>query len=406
MEHQWDAIIINFNGGLFLDPCLRALTGTTHPPTRIIVVDNASSDDSINELAGWPQAEVISLPENLGYAGGANRGVETSEAPIVVLLNPDVELDADFGRNLINVFSRDDELGVAGAKLRYPESGLIQHAGGRINWPELTTAHYGENEPDHAQFDAPRDVDYVTGAAMAISRDAFEAVGGFDERFFPAYWEDVDFCARVRNAGWSVRYQPELTGVHYEGAGKERGDEYFMAWTRNRLRFAVTHLSASQWWQEFVPAEVERLRGEVSAIETPDWLVRSGGVSIEQLARLAGAIPDTYAAPVSQSEPLLSSIHAVRELPTLADPAPPPLGPSDGVIRRVKRFLGRFSGRLYAEELYWRQRQFNDSVVRAFRAQDRLNRELVVEIIFTMLLIGQQKKVDSSSTYQGKADPE
>jgi O-antigen biosynthesis protein len=385
---RWDAIIVNFNGSLFLDPCLRALARMQLPPERIIVVDNASTDDSLNELAGWPQVEVIESPVNLGYAGGANRGVNASDAPIFAVLNPDVELDAGFGTQLCSVFEKDESLGIAGAKLRYPDSGLIQHAGGQVHLPVLTTSHRGEYQPNNGQYDTAMDVDYVTGAAISIRRATFEQVGGFDSSFHPAYWEDVDLCWRVRAGGeWTVRYVPSLSGVHHEGAGEKRGNAYFITWTRNRLRFALRHLTAEQWWREFVPAEIDRLRGELSAAESPDWLIQSGGASIEQLARTGGVDPVDLD-PVSRGDRLVDSVESIRELAGRADPRPGPLTPSDGVVTRLKRFLSRFSGRLYAEDLYWQQRQFNESVVRAFEAQDRLNREMVVQLLLTMLLIG------------------
>jgi hypothetical protein len=139
-----------------------------------------------------------------------------------------------------------------------------------------------------------------------------------------------------------------------------------------------------------VPAEVERLRGELSAVESPDWLIRSGGNSIELLARNGGN-SSLNTAPIGSPDQLLASIESIRKLAPIADPAPPPLGPKDGVLRRIKRLLGRVSGRLYAEELYWQQRQFNEAVVRAFEAQDRMNRELVAQLLFILLLHGESR---------------
>ncbi len=405
MSGQWDAIIVNYNGELFLDPCLRALTRMPVGPDRIIVVDNASTDESINELAGWPQADVIEAGRNLGYAGGANLGVGSSEAQIVVVMNPDVELDHDFGRSLQQLFQQDESLGCAGAKLVFPHSGLIQHAGGHVRWPELTTYHHGEQEVPGPQHAESENVDYVTGAALAIRRTAFDSMGGFDESYYPAYWEDVDLCYRMRESGWAVRYEPSLSGVHHEGGGQQRGDDYFRAWTRNRLRFAQRHLSRQQWWQEFIPAEISRLRGELSAIDSDAWLIRSGAATIDEFAR-RGGVPESPSEPVSRSEPLLDAITRIQELAPIADPAPPPLTPSDGVGRRVKRFLSRFSGRAYAEELYWQQRQFNESVVRAFEAQDRLNRELVAQLLYSLTVIGSHHYIDSQSTYQSTVQDE
>jgi O-antigen biosynthesis protein len=396
----WNAIIVNYNGGLFLEPCLRSLTNGQVPPARIIVVDNASTDDSILELAPWPNVEVLQLPENRGYAGGANHGVRASDAPIVVLLNPDVELDSAYGAEVIRLFDSNPGLGAAGALLRFPQSDLLQHAGGVVEWPVLTTSHLGEGVSVSTWDAQARDVDYATGAALAVRREAFDRISGFDEAFFPAYWEDVDFCYRLRSAGWNVRIEPPLSGIHHEGAGEARGADYFRTWTRNRLRFAMKHLSQSQLSTEFIPAELDRLRGEVSAIESIEWFVRSGGSAIESWARTeldersgleAGFAP----------RPIVDAAATIAELAALADPAPPELRPSDGVVSRMKRFLSRFSGRLYAEELYWRQRIFNESLVRALEAQDRLNREQTVQLIYAMLLIGYAK-----STFDGRHQDE
>ncbi len=398
MSLTWDAIIINYNGEIFLDPCIRALLRNAIPPARIIVVDNASTDESTKELAGWPEVELLALPENRGYAGGANAGAGTSDADLMVFLNPDVELDGSFGRDLGQIFSTDSDLGIAGAKLLFPDSTKIQHAGGIVHFPVLTTSHAGEGQEDDGQFNTSKEVDYVTGAALSVRRVAFEAINGFDESYAPAYWEDVDLCFRMRESGWSVQYRPELAGVHHEGGGKPRGSDYFEMWTRNRLRFAARHLSAEQWWSAFVPAEIERLRGEISAVESTDWYARSGGLTIEQAAR-AGSILGSHSSAAVRPERLLESIQSVRELAPLADPAPPPISPKDGVARRLKRMLARFSGRLYAEELYWQQRQFNEAVVRAIEAQDRLNRELVADLLLTLLLMAPRPYVDSESTY-------
>jgi O-antigen biosynthesis protein len=401
---SWDAIIINFNGELFLDPCLRAITRGQNPPNRILLVDNASSDESLKELHAWPDVEVVALQENRGYAGGANAGAELSESDVLVFLNPDVELDPSFGRELIRVFSSDSCLGAAGGKLLFPESSLIQHAGGVVHRPELTTSHRGERQEDTGQFDSPADVDYLTGAALAVRREAFTAVDGFDESYFPAYWEDVDLCFRLREAGWGVQYRPELLGIHHEGSGLEREASYFEMWTRNRLRFAQRHLEQDEWWRQFVPAEIERLRGEISAIESDDWYSRSGALTIERAARSDLASDVTAMPSAVRADRLVNSISAIRELGPLADPSPPPPGPADGVTRRLKRFLSRFSGRIYVEELYWQQRQFNEAVVRAIEAQDRLNRELVADLLLTLLIITDRRQVDSQSTYQRDAD--
>ncbi len=386
MSAGWDAIIVNYNGALFLDACLKALTNTRTAPDRIIVVDNASEDESLKELAAWPQAELVASHTNLGYSGGANLGIQSSDADLVLVLNPDVEVDPDFGANLLSVFDASPQLGIAGAVLRFPDSGLIQHAGGIVHWPGLTTSHVGERGGPSPESAGPAEADYVTGAAISIRRETWRGIDGFDEAFFPAYWEDVDFCWRARAAGWNVIVHPELSGVHHEGAGETRGAEYYAHWSRNRLRFASRHMSPDDWWGEFVPAEIERLRGELTAADDHGWYTRSGGEAIEIAARM-GIEHSRAGGPVARPQTLIDAIEAIRDLPEAADPRPGPQSPSDGVTKRIKRFLSRFSGRLYAEDLYWHQRQFNERLVRAFEAQDRLNREAVVQLLFTLLLV-------------------
>ncbi|HLI50602.1 MAG TPA: glycosyltransferase family 2 protein, partial [Thermomicrobiaceae bacterium] len=176
----WAAVIVNYNGAVFLDGCLRALNQNRPRPAEVVVVDNASTDDSLKELHAWPVATVIQSYENLGFAGGANRGIAATESPLAVVLNPDVELASDYGDRLVSVFDRSPRLGVAGAKLLYPDGRTIQHAGGVLERPLLTTHHRGYGEPDGDQWNEPADVDFVTGGAMALRRDAFEAVDGFD----------------------------------------------------------------------------------------------------------------------------------------------------------------------------------------------------------------------------------
>jgi O-antigen biosynthesis protein len=386
-EIEWAAVIVNHNGSVFLDPCLRSLTGMIHPPARIVVVDNNSADDSLLELHSWPRVEVEASPVNLGYAGGANLGVSRTSEPVVVVLNPDVELDGDFGRALERLFAGDIALGAAGAKLRFPSSRVIQHAGGVLHWPLLTTSHIAAGEEDMGQADTGRDVDYVTGAAIALRREAFDAVGGFDGSFYPAYFEDLDLCVRLRRAGWTVRYEPELSGEHHEGGSTGRSADYYRFWHRNRIRFALKHLSPDQWWREFIPAEVDRLRGELSAISRDWWTVTSGAETWEIVAR-AGTLPDAASRSTLNPGALLN---AIAEIQSVVPPASIDVDPIDyraTFAERVRHWV--MSWRLWrvVDRALWRQQRFNDSVVRALHAQDRLNRELCAQILLTLILLG------------------
>ena len=337
------------------------------------MVDNASNDDSLQELVAWPQVIVERSPVNLGFAGGANRGVSRTEAPFVVILNPDVEVERDFGAALLRVFSSAPALGAAGAKLRYPESNLLQHAGGELIWPLLTTAHRGYREPDAEKWNEPANVDFVTGGAMAVRRDAFEQVQGFDERFWPAYYEDVDICLRLRDAGWEVRYQPELRATHVESVTLGQSLDYFRAFHRNRLRLALKRLSPDGWWSQFIPAEIQRLRGQLTVISDGNWPLISGASALEEMAR--ATVPQhAVDQPLLSGEPLADSIRALDDLMKWREVvAPPDTTGGEGFRASLTR------------RLFGRQQVFNDAVVRAFQAQDRVNRELTAQILLTLL---------------------
>ena len=168
----WAAVVINWNGAADLPACLPALAGQTCPPAEIVVVDNASTDDSPAVLRAFPGVRVVASPTNLGFAGGANAGIRATTAPLVATFNPDVTLDPTWAEALLQAFAADPRLGAAGGKLLYPDRRTIQHAGGRIERPLLVGPNVGRGERDDGQYDTPADVDFVTGGAMMLRRTA------------------------------------------------------------------------------------------------------------------------------------------------------------------------------------------------------------------------------------------
>ncbi len=372
-QRRWSAVVVNFNSSAFLDGCMRALFACRLPPVEVVVVDNASTDDSLLEMAAWPQVIVEQSSVNLGFAGGANLGFSRTESSVVVLLNPDVEVDQDFGDAAVDLIGENPRLGVAGAKLRYPDSNLLQHAGGVLNWPLLTTMHRGHRQPDGPEWNEPANVDFVTGGAMVLRRRAFEQVRGFDDSFWPAYMEDVDLCLRLRDAGWQVRYEPRLTATHVENVTLGRTLDYFRYFHRNRLRLALKFLSAEGWWGQFVPAEVERLRGELSAVSSADWPDTSGAAALEEFARMSFIPRDGAVSPL-HGEPLLSTITSLEEVRQRRQV----VMPADA--RGGNGFMAGLVRRLFG-----RQQVFNDAVTRALEAQDRLNREFAAQMLLILL---------------------
>ncbi len=253
-------VILSYNSASYLGPCLHSVARLAPPPAEIIVVDNASQDDSV-KVAQVVAAELgleicmIPLAGNLGCAGGNNVGWRATRGDIVIFLNPDTEVSLSFVGEVAAAFATDERIGIVGAKIFYPNSNRLQHAGAIIH-PNGQTNHFGAGETDNGQFDEPRECDYVTGAGFAVRRQVLTELGGFDEDFYPAYFEEVDFCTRARKRGWRVLYWPRATMVHHESVSLGMASERFLRlYHRMRMRYCAKHFTWKQWLREFLPRE-------------------------------------------------------------------------------------------------------------------------------------------------------
>jgi GT2 family glycosyltransferase len=247
-------IIPVWNGREYLPDCLDALLAQEFPHFEVIVVDNASGDGSADFIAEhYPEVQIIRNKHNLGFAGGCNVGLRAARGDVLVLLNQDTRAFPDWLGFLVRDLQK-SEIGVVGCKSLYPDDKTIQHAGGWIQWPLALAHHYGQGEQDVGQWDEARPVEYVTGAAIAFRRDVLEHVGFLDEEFWPGYFEDADFCFRIREAGYIVWYNPQAVVVHEETTSIDF-EMISQAYQRGRLRFLLKHLSPDRFLEEFVPAE-------------------------------------------------------------------------------------------------------------------------------------------------------
>jgi O-antigen biosynthesis protein len=185
-------------------------------PFEVIVVDDASPDDSAKKLAACSGVRLVRTPRNLGFIGACNLGAENARSELLLFLNNDTEVTPGWLESLVETVNSDDRIGLVGAKLVYPD-GTLQEAGGII-WSDATGWNYGRNgDPDDQAVNVLRDVDYCSGAAILVRRDLFERVGGFDTRFAPAYYEDTDLAFAIRASGHRVVVQPKSVVVHHEG---------------------------------------------------------------------------------------------------------------------------------------------------------------------------------------------
>lgn len=225
--------------------CLESVTRLTYWPREIVLVDN-SGDLYPNDLRSRDLDALILLraPQNLGYTGGNNLGIRYAlhhDCDYIWLLNNDVTVAADALSVLMNVADRERRAGFLGPAVHLREAPERLLSAGGILDADGWTRHRGLGKVHSAQFDAVRDVDYLMGCALLVSRRAIEAIGLLDEEFF-TYYEDVEWCVRARRMGFRVMVVPAARVWHPD---TRRRDEFspFVTYyvTRNSLLFARKH---------------------------------------------------------------------------------------------------------------------------------------------------------------------
>ncbi|MCL4292899.1 MAG: glycosyltransferase family 2 protein [Acidimicrobiia bacterium] len=252
----WAAVVVNHDAGGLLADCVGSLLAdrSAGAPPDVVVVDNDSHDDSLSTLEGaYPEVAVIRPRANLGYARAANLGIAATRAPVVAVLNPDALLDEGSAARVLARFEADPRVAACGPRIRNPDGSTYPSARriptvadavghgivGLFRPGNRFTRRYRELDADPA---VARDVDWVSGAAVFLSRPALDAVGGWNERYF-MYVEDVELCWRLRRAGWRVVYEPGAGAVHVQGVSTDRRP-YRMIVEHHRSLFRF----ASQRW--------------------------------------------------------------------------------------------------------------------------------------------------------------
>ncbi len=248
------AVVVNHNGGGALLGCVASLRAAGL--AKIVVVDNASRDGSLARLAAADrEALLVPTGRNLGYGTATNRGARRAGGRYLLVCNPDVVVEPEAVGELAARLDARADLAVVGPRLLSPDG--VPYPSAR-RFPSFTTAAghalVGWLRPDNRWTRRYRlaegstleeglreeqDVDWVSGACMLVRREAFDSVGGFDERYF-MYVEDLDLCWRLRRAGWVVRFVPQAHVMHEQGRSTRRRPlRMLVAHHRSTWRFAL-----------------------------------------------------------------------------------------------------------------------------------------------------------------------
>jgi len=224
LEKQVAVVILNWNGRKFLEQFLPSVLDHSLEEARIIVADNASTDDSLAWLAvHYPQVEIIVNSKNYGFSQGYNEALKQVDARYYVLLNSDIEVTPGWITPLIRLMESDPQIAACQPKLRsWHDKTSFEYAGGaggfidNLGYPFCRGRLFQTLEKDEGQYDDQQEIFWATGACMFVRASLYHEYGGLDNDFF-AHMEEIDFCWRLKNAGYKIMYSPESTVYHVGG---------------------------------------------------------------------------------------------------------------------------------------------------------------------------------------------
>lgn len=239
-------VLVNWNGAAHLPVCLNALRRQTVSDFEVILVDNHSSDNSLELLArDYPEVKVIPLQDNLGFAGGSNAGLRAARGNIVILLNNDTEADAHWLAEVVAAFERHPAAGSVASKMKLFDQRDTFHTAGDFYRVDGLPGNRGVWEIDRGQYDREEYVFSACGGSAAYRRAMLDQIGLLDEDFFFSC-EDVDLGWRAQLAGWPCVYAPNAIVYHkLKATGGGATASYYDG--RNGLWLIAKNYPASLW---------------------------------------------------------------------------------------------------------------------------------------------------------------
>ena len=260
---QLDICIVSWRTRELLRRCLLSVIGRPEV-AQVIVVHNASQDGAVEMVRQeFPGVILIANEQNLGFAAANNQALRAGQAPFALLLNPDTEVLPGALSALLDVFQGEPRAGAAAPQLLFPD-GSIQRS--CRSFPEPTplicdalrlslllprNPVYGRYRMTYWEHNSPREVEQPMASALALRRDALDEVGLLDEGF-PLYFNDVDLCYRLRQAGWSIVFEPKAQVLHYHGQSTRQVRPAAIVQShRGLIRFYRKHYRGKVGWAAY-----------------------------------------------------------------------------------------------------------------------------------------------------------
>lgn len=216
-EPEVSIVIPVYNQFEYTYNCLKSILSNSGEITYEVIIANDNSTDITTQITEIVKnIKVITNQENLRFLKNCNHAAKAARGKYIFFLNNDTQVQPNWLQPLVDLMEHNLDIGLTGSKLVYAD-GRLQEAGG-ILWKDGSAWNYGNrSNPEDPEYNYVKEVDYISGAAIMIRKTLWEEIGGFDERFAPAYCEDSDLAFEVRRHGYQVVYQPLSVVVHYEG---------------------------------------------------------------------------------------------------------------------------------------------------------------------------------------------
>jgi GT2 family glycosyltransferase len=233
-------ITVNYNQATVTVELLKSLQNISYSNIEVIVVDNASTENSNSVLENFPKIQYIKSSTNLGFAGGNNLGLKNAKGDYILFINNDVEVEPSFLEPLLNKMLTDSSIAAVSPKIKYFfNPNYIQYAGSFAVHPlTLRNGHRGTGELDYGQYNISQRTAYAHGACMLVSKNVIEKIGTMNEQFF-LYYEEQDWCERINHFGYQIYFIPQSVVYHKESISTGKNSPlktYYLS--RNRILFA------------------------------------------------------------------------------------------------------------------------------------------------------------------------